>query len=252
MLEVRNLSIKLGHNEILKDVSFSCHEGKIIALLGRNGSGKTTLLRALASDLLTKQGSILVDGKLHSDMSSIEYASNFAFLPQTLNKPAITVEQLIAFGCYNETENVTYLNKEQQNRLDEVLENLNLTEFRNNLVCHLSSGQRQLVYFALMLVKNAKYNLMDEPVSNLDVEVKKMVFSHLQKMKEENKTVLISLHDINESLSLADEVVVLEKGKLIYSGKTGDFIESGLIEQLFHLNKHVLRDEFDNIFVLYR
>lgn len=252
MLEVNHLTVKLGRRLILKDVSFIAETGKIVALLGKNGSGKTTLLRALASDLLTSQGQIYLDGKKVSEMKEREYVNQVAFLPQTLTKPAITLEQLILFGRYpykNSLKNLTSLEIQQAK---EVLQRLHLWEKKEELVCHLSSGQRQLAYFGLLLNKDCPYNLLDEPTSNLDIEVKKSVFENLKQLKKEGKTILISLHDLNDALDLADQVVVLDQGSVLFEGTTRQFIQSSLPLKLFHCEEKRLHDEKGNEYIWYK
>ncbi len=252
MLEVKNLSLKLGRKEILHHISFNANPGRIIVLLGKNGSGKTTLLRALSSNLLTKSGDVAVDGIELNEINIKEYVKKIAFLPQTLNKPAISIEQLACFGRFPYLKNLNDMKQSDKEYIDSILSKLDLFRIKDQLVCHLSSGQRQLAYFALMQSKDCPYNLLDEPTSNLDTEVRKMVFDQIRRMKEEGKTIIISLHDLNEAIDLADEVIVMDKGEIILKGETNIFLLSDLPEQLFGCQRLQLKDESGKEYIIFK
>lgn len=209
MLEVRNLSVG-----ILDDISFTLKDNVTTALIGKNGSGKTTLLRALSSYYPTYCGEVLFDGKEQRKLTSEEKKSMRFFLPQNLPIISLTVSELLSFSSKQESE-------ESTRRIDT-----------------LSGGERSLVYIRMMESSVGSIKLLDEPYSALDTDNTKYLDRCL-----ENKTALVSIHDINHALMIASDIMVLDKGKLVFHSSRDEFLSSSLIHDIFGLDKKILRDE---------
>lgn len=252
MLSVKNLKLKLGKKQVLNNVSFTAENGSITVLLGRNGSGKTTLLRALSSELLKYSGEVEIDGKNIKSLDKKEKAELVSFLPQALAKPAISIEELVGYGRYPYRSDFVKLNDNDLKTIDSALEKTGLSDKKEELVCHLSYGQRQLAYFALMLAKDSEIMLLDEPTSNLDSSITKMLYETLKQQKSLGKCIVMSMHDINDALEVADNIVVLKDGGSLYTGDKEGFVEEQLYKEIFDLEKKTLTDENGNKILLFK
>ncbi len=227
MLEVRNLGVRAGKTLLLEDVSFTLNEGRICALLGANGSGKTSLIRALTSSYPRYQGSIMFSGHELRNSSKREKASLHALLPQDLPQVDIVVSSL-----FDDVEGGTG-----------VLDELGLSRLAGRRLISLSGGERELVFLALMLSRKASLYCLDEAEANLDPRGRRLVERSMERLKREGHMVLASFHDIPRALRFADDCLVLDHGRLVFSGSVGDFRESGLATSLFGLVERCFTSE---------
>lgn len=202
----------------INNVSLNVEEGKILAIIGKSGSGKTTLLKCIygLEDLHT--GQITIDNRLvlgpaynlipgHEDMRFV--SQDFYVLDNH------TVEENI------KDKLMGYTDEYKQKRANALLRLLDLTSFRNLKAVTLSSGQKQRVAIARSLAEFPKILLLDEPFSNLDLPLRDKIFTYIrQQIKKENSSVILVTHQPEEALRYADEVAVMENGKLIQHDKT--------------------------------
>lgn len=194
MIKINNLKKSYNDNVIYNDFSAVFEENKITVILGESGSGKTTLLNVLLN-LTDYSGSV-----------EIEKPVSMVFQRDSLVKN-LTVE-----------ENLRLVNKTCD--IDEILKDFSLEEHKNKKAVSLSGGMARRVAIIRALIYNSKTVLMDEPLINLDYKLK---FKIIEKIKEyqkaTKKTMLIVSHDITEAVNLADRIVVLKNGAIVYDNK---------------------------------
>lgn len=222
----------IGHHTVLHEIEFSASNGKILCLLGKNGSGKTSLLRCL-SGLLHYQGDIQLEqtsGKLKRG-----HSPNFSYMPQSCSPLKLTVEQLLSFTrCPNQSLFQT-ISPEEEDDIRNILEQLDLQQSRDKLLCHLSGGERQLAYFASQLVQDRQHLFLDEPCASLDPERKDILFRMLKEERGRGKCILLSLHQLEDAFRIADEMILLAAGRIAFMGSPDQLLSSGLIQQEFSL-----------------
>lgn len=230
MIECNNLSVK----SILRDICIKLNKGEITVIIGKNGSGKTTLLRALSGNM-PFSGEITVDGKDIRRYKPNELSKLMAVMPQNLPAPDITLKRLVSFGRHPYTGFSGRLSESDNKVTDTAIEAAGLTDIADRAVPLLSGGERRLAYFAMTLAQCTPLLFCDEPTANLDAEHQKRLLSLLCKERDNGKTVVCVLHDINQALEIGDRILVLDKGALIHDGKdAGD-----LPLTHFGLNKYV-------------
>jgi sulfate transport system ATP-binding protein len=209
-IDVRGLTKSFGTFQAVQDVSFSAAEGTITALLGPSGSGKSTVLRMIAGLEQPDSGSVWVSGEELTDASVQDRRLGFVFQHYALFRH-MTVRKNVAFGL-----SVRRVDKKAQTeRVDELLELVGLAPFAHRYPDQLSGGQRQRVALARALAPRPQVLLLDEPFGALDARVRQELRDWLDGLHRElGVTSLFVTHDQEEALELANEVVVMNHGRV--------------------------------------
>jgi len=207
MIEVKNVSKSYGNFKVLKNISFTVHQGEIIGLLGPNGAGKTTTMRTLTGFLSYDEGSISIAG-FNPESHPLETRRLIGYLPEN---PLLYEEQTI----YEFLDFVARMKeiKEIASEINRVMEETDIAERKDQLISSLSRGFKQRVGFAAALLGNPAILILDEPTSGLDpnqvVEIRKLI----KKMGEE-KTIILSTHILPEVEEICQKVIVIDKGSI--------------------------------------
>ena len=208
MIAVKDLNKFFGNFQAAKDVTFEAVEGKITALLGPSGSGKSTVLRMIAGLERADSGLIYLDGKEQTRTSVQDRRVGMVFQHYALFRH-MNVRQNIAFGLSVRKES----KRDQQRRVDELLELVQLAPYGNRYPEQLSGGQRQRVALARALAPRPKVLLLDEPFGALDARVRQDLRKWLDELHRElGVTSILVTHDQEEALELAHRVVVMHEG----------------------------------------
>ncbi len=220
----------------VNDISLQVGEGEIVGILGPNGAGKTTLLRMLSRLMKPNSGmvSITVDGKEITDdielKRHIGYLSNNTKLYGRLS----TRELLAMLGTiYGMDE------KQVKERIDEIIEILDLGNFVDNRIEKLSTGQTQRASISRCLIHDPQVYIFDEPTLGLDIISSASIINFMKKERERGKTVLYSTHYMEEAEYLCDRIIMLHKGKIISGGTPAELKEE--------TGKDNLRDIFQEL-----
>jgi len=236
-MECKDLRIRLSGKEIIKGISFACPRGKLTVIAGKNGSGKTTVLRALAG-LIPFEGKITAGGADIGSFSKKEYAAKVSFMPQILPAPHITVTELVRFGRSPFTGFSGILTDKDKETADEAMFLAGIEHLRDKYADELSGGERRLAFFAMMLCQDADIMLLDEPTANLDAVFSKALLNRMTECRDRGKTVITVLHDMNQVFDIADNIIVLEKGELIFRGSAQDAAMDKIPEICFMLKAY--------------
>lgn len=213
MLEIKNISKKYGKNLVLDNFSYNIESGNIIGILGPNGSGKTTLLKIIKGYLLPSSGEIFLDGKKidYLSNSQISYLPDVNFMDENL-----TVEQ----GIY------LFNNFFEDFRVDKMISMLELMKLdKNKKIKELSKGMKEKYNLALILSRKARLYIIDEPISGVDLISRDEIINFIVTNIEEDTTMIITTHFAEEMDKIFDEIIYLNDGKIIESGKIDDLIE---------------------------
>ncbi|OMF38743.1 molybdenum ABC transporter ATP-binding protein [Paenibacillus sp. FSL H8-0548] len=221
-IEVRNLDKNFGDFHAVKDVSFEIEKGHLIGLLGPSGGGKTSILRMLAGLESPSSGDIIFHGKRVNDLPPQERGIGFVFQNYALFKH-MTVYDNIAFGL-----KVKKQSKEQiRERVMYLVELTGLKGFEHRYAHQLSGGQRQRVAFARALAPEPQLLLLDEPFAAIDAKIRTELRTWLKEMIERvGITTIFVTHDQEEAIEVADEIMIISKGKLEQKGSPWDIYKS--------------------------
>lgn len=218
IIEIKNVSKSFGDKCILNNVSISVKQGEFLTLLGPSGCGKTTLLRMIAGFGSPDSGEILINGTDITDMPPHERPVNTVFQRYALF-PHLDVYENIAFGLK--------LHKVPEDEIDKrvrkVLKMVSMTDYEDRDVESLSGGQQQRVAIARAIVNQPKVLLLDEPLSALDLKMRKDMQIELKEMHRKlGITFIYVTHDQEEALTLSDTIVVLDNGDIKQIGTPTD------------------------------
>ncbi len=220
-LEVKNISKKFNKVLAVNDISFTIEKNSTLGLLGPNGCGKTTSIGMMLGLISPSSGKILIDNKEFNSKNRIELLSliNFASPYIELPKKLSVFENLNVYARLYGVKNVIQ-------RIDEMVENLNLKDFIHKKNGELSSGQKNRVSLAKSLINKPKLLFLDEPTASLDPDVGDYVRTFLENYKSQNElTVLLASHNMTEVERLCDNVIMMKKGKIIDRGSCKELIE---------------------------
>lgn len=204
-----------GSNRVVDEVDIDMHPGELVCLLGPSGCGKTTTLRMIAGFVEPTSGSIVIDGKDVSRLPPNQRDIGLVFQNYALF-PHMTVADNITFGL----RNVNWPRESRRQRVEEMLELVELSGMASRYPRELSGGQQQRVALARALALNPSVLLLDEPFSNLDAKLRVTLRENLKAILDKVQiTTLFVTHDQEEAMVLADRIVVLENGRVQQEGE---------------------------------
>jgi iron complex transport system ATP-binding protein len=235
MLEVKNISISYGGNDVVKNVSFTLRGGEILAILGGNGAGKTTLLKSLNSGLPIRNGEILLKGKSLKNFSRREIAQNIAAVAQeTETKFPVTVLEFVLSGRFAHGNAFGWETEKDFEISQNALQLCDLNRFENRLMNQLSGGERQRVVLARALATEAPILLLDEPTANLDLAHQASMFRLVrQRCTRFKSSAIVITHDLNLAAEFADEILLLKNGETIAKGKSENVLTAENLRKVF-------------------
>ncbi|MDA7964314.1 ABC transporter ATP-binding protein [Ruegeria sp.] len=222
LLQIRGISKAFGSVMAVDNIDLDIREGEVFSLLGGSGSGKSTLLRMLAGFETPTSGQILLDGKDLADLPPHKRPVNMMFQSYALF-PHMTVEKNVAYGLVEDR----IPKSEIRDRVSEILDTVQMSEFAKRKPDQLSGGQRQRVALARSLVKMPRLLLLDEPLGALDKRLRESTQFELQRIQEKiGITFIIVTHDQEEAMSLSDRLAVMNQGRLMQIGSPTDVYEN--------------------------
>ena len=227
IVEIDNTFKSYGKAVAVNGVSLNIEKGERVVILGPSGCGKTTILRMVAGFIHPDKGRIAIDG--------FAVANNGKCLVEPENRQVGMVFQDLALWPHmNVYENLAFglkakkvSKKERRGRIDEILEKVQMTPFRNAYPGDLSGGQQQRIALARALVMQPKILLMDEPLSSLDIDLNLLLRREIVSLQEEfGITMLYVTHDRDEAFSLATRIVVMGRGRIKKTGTVNEISEN--------------------------
>lgn len=239
MLKFDTLSVFYGKKQVLFDISASIERGKFTAIIGRNGSGKSTLLSALTSQT-AYSGKILLDGRDISSIDRRERAKMISFLPQNLPATQFTVGETVAFG--REPHISFKLTDADLGIVEKSLEKCGISHLRDKKLTEISGGERQMAYLSMMLAQDADLMLLDEPTTYMDAPNAREFLKILAEERDRGKSVVAVMHDLTSAAKYADDILLIDGGKVVFKGTKEKCLEEKAIENVMEVESHKLDD----------
>ena len=236
---------------LLQGLNLSLEKGKLVALLGQNGAGKSTLLRALTCDERPISGTIKVNGRNLADMSQKDRSRLIGLVStERIQAGALTVTELVGLGRQPHTGFLGRLDDEDHEIVRQSMEDAGIIGKANEYMASLSDGERQKAMIARALAQQTPIIILDEPTAFLDVASRIETMRLLQTLAHDRgKAVLLSSHDISQSLMLADELWLITTDRQVITGSTDELVASEAMDRLFdnrsiHFNNQILDYSF--------
>ena len=243
MLETRDITVRYGEYDVIRDISLSLSGGEIIAILGPNGAGKTTLLRAFNGSVPLAAGMIELDGKLLAGFSRREIAQRIAVVAQeNETKFPVTVLDFVLAGRFASGSAFGWESDEDTAAARRALSECDLADLADRLMNELSGGERQRVVLARAIATDAKLLLLDEPTANLDLAHQALMFRLIrERCREQNCSAVVITHDLNLAAEFADQIMLLKGGSVFAFGSPAEVLDQQNIDEVY--NVQVLLDE---------
>lgn len=249
ILEVNNLKKSFGKTEVLKGISLSLEEGRVLSIIGSSGSGKTTLLRCINFLETADSGKITLDGDVLFDGDSNEKLTAKQKRDRQL-KIGLVFQQFNLFPQYNVLDNVTLavklqakerpdykhnkkqILKEIEEKALKLLDDMGLSDKVDFYPCQLSGGQQQRVSIARAMALEPKVLFFDEPTSALDPELTGEILKVIRELAEKNMTMVIVTHEMNFAREVSDYIVFMDDGVIAEQGEAEELINNPKTERL--------------------
>lgn len=242
VFEIENLSFAYDKHEVLNNLNLSFHEGIVTTMIGPNGCGKSTLLQLMTKNLKPAGGKISLQGEDIAQIRQKQFAQLVAVVHQyNTAPPDLTVEKLVSYGRipYHKM-GVPFDKAKDMERIEWALEITNTTKHKDKTVSQLSGGQKQRVWIAMALAQDAKVLLLDEPTTYLDIRYQLQILRLIRRLNEKyGFTIIMVLHDVNQSLYYSDEIVALKAGKCIAQGSPQQILTGELIQKVYDVTLKV-------------
>jgi lipopolysaccharide export system ATP-binding protein len=242
ILKADNLIKKYGKRTVVKGVSFEVAQGEIVGLLGPNGAGKTTSFYMCVGLVRPNTGIITLDGKDITSLPVYKRAKKgLGYLAQEASVfRTLSVEDNIRAVL----EMTKKTRKEQEHKVEELLEEFSLTHVRGNLGQVLSGGERRRTEIARALAVDPKFVLLDEPFAGVDPIAVEEIQGIVHKLKNKNIGILITDHNVNETLSITDRAYLLYEGSILKSGTAEDLASDEEVRRVYLGQNFELKRKF--------
>lgn len=244
-MEINNIRFSYQDKvERLKGVSTTIEKGKITTILGPNGSGKSTLLSVLSKLNQPTHGEIIFNGKSLVQYKAKELAKNLSIVQQTSVAPEdMTVEKLVYYGRLPYQPMFKMPSEQDEEKVNWALAKTGLTDKKDALLSSLSGGQQQRAWIALALAQETPYLFLDEPTANLDIFYQYEILALVKELCEtDGLTIVMVLHDINQSMQYSDRLMVMKEGKLIAHGPSEEVITKELLQEVYGIQVMMKED----------
>ncbi len=235
-LQAENVTLAYSNNvAVVEELSLAIADGGVTSIIGPNGCGKSTLLRALARLMTPRGGTVILDGEAIHSQPTKEVAKRLCLMPQQPDAPeSITVEDLTRRGRYPHQSMLQPPTRKDQIAIERALTLTNMVELRDRSVDELSGGQRQRAWISMALAQDTPLLLLDEPTTYLDIAHQQEVLELVEKLNQEDeRTIVLVLHDINNAAQVSDRVVAMRAGKIIGEGSARAVLTPERLEEVF-------------------
>lgn len=230
-LHVKNLGKKYRNKRVITDISLSLYKGEVVALLGPNGAGKTTTFYGIAGLVIPEEGSVSLNGKDVTFLPMYRRAKlGMGYLPQ---------EASIFRGLSVQDNILSILElwepskSNQKQRLDALLQEFSISHLRTSSALSLSGGERRRVEIARCLASEPEYILLDEPFAGIDPVAVGEIRDIVSALKDRGIGVLITDHNVRETLKIVDRAYILNEGRLLKSGTPDEVIQDENVRRVY-------------------
>lgn len=232
LLEVQHLAKSYGKKEVVKDISFSMHSGEVIGLLGPNGAGKTTTFYMIVGFLKAKQGTILLNGEDITDLPMyIRSKKGLSYLPQ---EPSIfrklSVEDNIRLVAQTRRD---LSKREQDARVEELLDEFGIQEVRKQKGYTLSGGERRRTEIARALASNPQFLLLDEPFAGIDPKAVYEIKQLIKTLSGRGIGILLTDHNVRDTLSITSCSHIINAGTILVSGGRQELLSNQIAKDIY-------------------
>lgn len=240
MLEVKNLTVKIGGSSIVDAVSFPVEERQWLMIVGPNGAGKSTIVNAISQGV-PYTGSILYDGADIAECKPVDRAKLLGVLMQYhFVGYSFTVEEVVKLGRYSYAPGLfSRLDEESNSKIIEAMEQTGILSIRNQSVLTLSGGELQRTFLAQLFAQDPRLLILDEPTNHLDLIYQKQVFELVKDwIKHPGRAVISVVHDLSLAKAYGTHALLLDNGKILASGPVSEVLTREYLQKAYSMDVH--------------
>lgn len=238
MIEIKDLTCGYDAGDVLHGITLKVEQHGFAVIMGPNGAGKSTLLYAIIGYLQRRQGSVLIQGKALEHWHKKDLAKVIALIPQETAMPFdYTVEEMVLMGRYPWLELMQSYSTRDQKIVQDILQKLDLTELKDRYYSQLSGGEKQRVLLARALAQQTQVILLDESLSQLDINHQVEFMQLLSDInRQDGKCIILVSHNINLAANVSSHLILLKNGRLLASGTPAEVITQEKLKELFEID----------------
>jgi len=239
---IRDLAVRVGSSTLLQDISIEVESGSWCTVIGPNGAGKTTLVETVAGLRRPSSGTVAIDGDVLHALNERSRALRVALVTQhPIIPPGMSVLDYVSLSRTPYHGSLRAPSAADRFAVAEVMTRLALDEYADRDILTLSGGERQRAVLARALAQSTRVLVLDEPITGLDLRHQMTILELLQKeVRESGLTVLATLHDLTLAGQFADRLVLLNKGRLVLDGPSGDVVRSRELSECYEMELRVI------------
>lgn len=239
-MNIKNLTKSYGGVPVVKDVSFTIPEGKVMSIIGPNGAGKSTVMGMISRLIEKDKGEIEFKGKDLNSWKSKELSKKLSILTQSNNvNLALTVRELVNFGRFPYSG--SRLDEKDNAIVDAALKTMELDDIADKYIDQLSGGQRQRAFVAMTIAQDTDYILLDEPTNNLDIYHATQLMKKVRTFSEDfGKTVVMVLHEINLAAAYSDYICAMYQGEIKKVGTVEEVMTKEILSDMYKVDFEIM------------
>lgn len=234
IVSIKGVTCGYNGKKVISNLNFDFHSGEAVCILGSNGIGKTTFFKTLIGQLDFLEGDILVDDRPLNQIGAKERARIFSYVPQAKNcSYQFTVQDIIMMGRAAYIKQFASPSAEDYRIVDEVMELLQISAYRQRGYHQLSGGQQQIVLLARAIAQGAKYILLDEPASNLDYLNQKKLLRTIQTLTESGVGILMISHTPDHAFVCCKNALLIDREGRCMFGRAEEIITAENLSKIY-------------------
>lgn len=244
-VKINDLTFAYDKEMVLNHIDLKISKGDFVSIIGPNGSGKTTLLKHIAKLIPTAKNSIWVNDVDIHDFKALDLAKTLSLVPQVNHfEYGFSAFDVVMMGRHPHVSNFKGESKKDLDVVLKAMKETDTLQFKDRAINTLSGGERQRVVLARAIAQDAQILLLDEPITYLDIHHQIDVVSLIHRHgREENKTVIAVMHDLNFALRFSDYIILLENGAVISTGSPEEVLTAHNLKVAYGIEVELIKKE---------
>lgn len=249
IVDIQDVTVSYRDSVALNSISLKIYEGEMLAIAGPNGAGKTTLLTAINGLGKLLKGSVSIFGIQMERRTAAQLRKEIGYVPQIINPDSrmpMRVREVILLGRYGRIGLLKKPSRKDREVVEKVVELIGIKDLLQRPIGHLSGGEQKKVSIARALAQEPRILLLDEPISNLDINAQQSILNLIEQIHErENLTTVVVMHHLNLLPINCSRMVLLKETRVIYNGSVDQALNEKVLSNLYDCRVKVIKNNYE-------